>query len=66
MGAGDQALYLLGAPKVERVVRDASGTPTDVAGSNNHEPPMVNAVLGVLVATKALAGAAGCGPTCPG
>ena len=65
-GPGDQAFYLLGAPKVERVVRDASGTPTYVAGSNNHEPPMVKTRARVLAATKALAGATGCGPTCPG
>lgn len=52
-GPGDQAFYLLGAPKVERVVRDASGTPNYVAGSNNHEPPMVKTRARVLAATKA-------------
>ena len=52
-GPGDQAFYLLGAPKIERVTRDAAGTPTYVAGSNNHEPPMVKTRARVLAATKA-------------
>jgi len=52
-GPGDQSFYLLGIPKVERVVRDANGSPYYIAGSNDHEPAMVRTRARVLAATKA-------------
>jgi 4-hydroxy-2-oxoheptanedioate aldolase len=52
-GPGDQAFYLLGLPKTERVVRDANGTPRYVDGSNRHSPEMVATRARVLAATKA-------------
>lgn len=55
-GPGDQAFYLLGRPTDQtpvRTVRDATGSPRYVAGSNEHVPVMAQTRARVLAAARA-------------